>query len=83
MSTTETKSTKSAAPKKEAAKMVKIRLPKVEGVKGDLAVGWGGKMYKVKRGVTVEVPEVVAKIIGFSEAAQDSADAYEDSVVHD
>lgn len=81
MATNENKAAENKAAKK--VKMVKIRLPKIEGVKGDLAVGWGGKMWKVKRGVTVEVPEVVAKIIAFSESAQEHADAYEDAVVHE
>ena len=75
--------TKTEAPKNDVPKMVKIRLPKIEGEKGDLAVGWNGKMYKVKRGMTVEVPEIVAKIIEFSERAQESADRYADAVEHE
>lgn len=74
---------KSETTKSEAPKMVKIRLPKIEGVKGDLTVGWNGVMYKVKRGMTVEVPEVVAKIIEFSESVEECANRYEDSVVHE
>ena len=74
---------KSETAKNEEPKMIKIRVPKIEGVKGDLTVGWNGKMYKVKRGMTVEVPEVVAKIIEFSESVEAFANSYEDSVAHE
>ena len=74
---------KSETTKNEVPKMIKIRVAKIEGVKGDLTVGWNGKMYKIKRGITVEVPEVVAKIIEFSESVEECANRYEDSVVHE
>ena len=47
-----------AAPKK-----VKIKLPLTRTEKDDVYVGLNGKTYLIKRGVEVEVPEGVAKIL--------------------
>ena len=44
-------------------KKVKIRLPLTRTEKDDVFVGLNGKTYLIKRGVDVEVPEGVAKIL--------------------
>ena len=49
-------------------KKIKIRLPIIKGDKTqEVFVGVNGKRYKIKRGVTVEVPESVAEAIRHSE----------------
>lgn len=49
-------------------KMVKVYLHPVKGDKtNEIFVGLNGKRYKIKRGVEVEVPLSVAKIIRQSE----------------
>lgn len=45
------------------AKTVKIKLPLTRTEKDDVFVGLNGKTYLIKRGVEVEVPEGVAKIL--------------------
>ena len=52
---------------KKEIKTVKIRLPRTRKDDPDKTVGINGVIYKIKRGVTVEVPEVVAKEIERSE----------------
>ena len=44
-------------------KKVKIKLPLTRTEKDDVFVGLNGKTYLIKRGVEVEVPEGVAKIL--------------------
>ena len=46
-----------------AVKKVKVKLPLTRTVKVDAFVGLNGKTYLIKRGVEVEVPEGVAKIL--------------------
>ena len=59
---------------KETAKekTVKIRLPRIPGA-DDMFVGINGKTYLIKRGVEVEVPEAVAKVIRRSEEQDEKA----------
>lgn len=45
------------------AKKVKIKLPLTRTEKDDVFVGLNGKSYLIKRGVEVEVPVGVAKIL--------------------
>lgn len=45
------------------AKKVKIKMPLTRTEKEDVFVGLNGKTYLIKRGVDVEVPECVAKIL--------------------
>lgn len=45
------------------AKKVKIKLPLTRSEKDDVFVGLNGKNYLIKRGVEVEVPVGVAKIL--------------------
>ena len=44
-------------------KKVKIKLPLTRTEKDDVFVGLNGKTYLIKRGVEVEVPEGVAKVL--------------------
>ena len=44
-------------------KMVTVKLPLTRTEKEDVFVGLNGKTYLIKRGVEVEVPEGVAKIL--------------------
>lgn len=46
-----------------AQKKVKIKLPISRNEKEDVFVGINGKTYLIKRGVEVEVPESVAKVL--------------------
>lgn len=48
-------------------KMVKIRLPLTRTETKDEYVAVNGKSYQIKRGVDVEVPDYVAKVIQDSE----------------
>ena len=50
-------------PVAKKAKKVKIKLPLTRTEKDDVFVGLNGKTYLIKRGVEVEVPEGVAKIL--------------------
>ena len=44
-------------------KMVRIKLPLTRTEKDDVFVGLNGKTYLIKRGVVVDVPEGVAKVL--------------------
>lgn len=49
-------------------KMVKIRLPLIKGAESqEKFVAVNGRRFKIKRGVSVEVPECVAEVIRHSE----------------
>jgi hypothetical protein len=58
-------------------KKVKIRLPLTRTEKNDVYVSVNGKSYLIKRGVDVEVPESVAKVLRHKEEMLDLAMAYE------
>ena len=45
-------------------KKITIKLPLTRAEKDDVFVGLNGKTYLIKRGVEVEVPQGVAKILG-------------------
>ena len=49
--------------KAATSKKVKIKLPLTRTEKDDVPVGLNGKTYLIKRGVEVEVPYGVAKIL--------------------
>ncbi len=70
--TAETKTTKAIKPKK-----VKIKLPLTRTEKDDVYVGLNGKSYLIKRGVEVEVPYGVAKILERKEKMLSIAMEYE------
>ena len=73
-----TKTAENAAAKKPAKpKMVKIKLPLTRTEKDDVYVGLNGKSYLIKRGVEVEVPEGVAKILERKEKMLSIAMEYE------
>ena len=79
MSTEKTdKTAENAAAKKPAKpKTVKIKLPLTRTEKDDVYVGLNGKSYLIKRGVEVEVPEGVAKILERREKMLSIAMEYE------
>lgn len=60
-------------------KKVKIKLPISRNEKEDVYVGINGKTYLIKRGVDVEVPENVVKILERKEKMLEIAMAYEAS----
>lgn len=62
---------------KQEGKKVTIRIPRgAEGEDNYITASLNGKVYKIKRGVDVEVPEGIAEIIRNSEAAKDEARDY-------
>lgn len=73
-----TKTAENAAAKKPAKpKTVKIKLPLTRTEKDDVYVGLNGKSYLIKRGVEVEVPYGVAKILERKEKMLSIAMEYE------
>lgn len=60
-------------------KMVKIKLPKAknEPVK---FVSINERTWKIQRGIEVEVPECIAKLLADNEKMEDEADEYMSSV---
>ena len=60
-------------------KKVKIKLPISRNEKEDVYVGTNGKTYLIKRGVEVEVPENVAKVLERKEKMLEIAMEYEAS----
>ncbi len=63
--------------KKESVKKVKITLPKLRDSKDQsVFVGVNDETYLIQRGVEVEVPEYVKKILDNREKALDEADAF-------
>lgn len=65
---------------KNERKMVTIRLPRMRKDQADATVGINGKIYKIQRGVTVDVPEEVAMEIERSERQRDYNLAYIDGL---
>ena len=51
----------------ETKETVKIKLPLTKSEKDDKFVAVNGKTYLIKRGVTVEVPAVVAEVLQHEE----------------
>lgn len=62
---------------------VEIRLPKApRGGDNFLVASVNGRVFKIKRGEAVKVPAPIAEVIANSEAMQDEADAYKDSLLN-
>lgn len=61
------------ADTKAKPKMVKIKLRKDREHQDDFTVGLNGEMFRIKRGVEVEVPEGVKEILDNSERMDDLA----------
>ena len=59
--------TTTTAPKNNAPKKVKIKLPLTRTEKDDVWVAVNGKSYLIKRGETVEVPASVAEVLQHKE----------------
>lgn len=75
----ETKVTKASASKE---KTVKIKLPKPAfGEENFITASLNGRMFKIQKGIEVEVPECIAEIIQSSFEHQDKADDYLNSLV--
>ena len=74
---------KTTAPVEEKEKLVKIRLPITRDQQDDVFVGVNGRTWLIKRGETVEVPEVVAEVIEQSEEALAKAYNYQNSIKTD
>lgn len=72
-----TEAKKDETKKVMAAKKVKIKLPLTRTEKKDVFVGLNGKTYLIKRGVEVEVPVGVAKILERKEKMLSIAMDYE------
>lgn len=73
----EKKTTETAVKVKAAPKKVKIKVPLTRTEKDDVYVGLNGKGYLIKRGVEVEVPYGVAKILERKEKMLSVAMEYE------
>lgn len=58
-------------------KMVKIRLPLTRAEQDDVYVAINGKSYLIKRGVEVEVPESVVRVLEHREEMLAMAMAFE------
>lgn len=70
--------TESYEPTEREAK-VTIRIPKGYGNGEDTVfVGVNGRTWRIKKGVSVEVPACAAEVLKNSEAAEDYAVAYEE-----
>ncbi len=65
MATTKTEETK--------PKMVKVKLRKDREHQDDVTVGLNGEMFRIKRGVEVEVPEGVKEILDNTERMDELA----------
>lgn len=57
---------------------IKVPIDPANRKEGDITVGLNGKMYKIKRGIPVEVPKGVAEILEHSENAEQAALQYID-----
>lgn len=64
----------------KAVKKVKIRLPITRTEKEPVYVACNGHPYRIKRGVEVEVPEHIVKILQASERMKAKTIAYEESL---
>ena len=61
-------------------KMVKIKLPKKEDGSPNYEIASvNGRVFKIKRGETVEVPAPIAEVLQHSSDAKDSADEFMES----
>lgn len=68
------------AEKKEEVKEVEIKLPRAEkGENNFITASLNGKVYQIKRGISVTVPVALAEIIKHSEEAKDAAIDYIDN----
>ena len=59
---------------------VDITLPKIPGGANFETASVNGKVFKIKRGVTVSVPAPIAEVLDHSREAEDAAEAYLDKV---
>lgn len=61
-------------------KRVKIKLPLTRQEKEDVVVGINGKLYQIKRGVEVSVPDYVVKVLERKEKMLEIAMEYEEEM---
>lgn len=73
----ETKTTEAKKPETKKPKTMTIKIPLTRTETEDVFVRVNGKRYQIKRGVAVEVPWNVAKVLERSEKMTSIAIAYE------
>lgn len=65
-----------------ASNMVKVKLPRAaSGEDNFITASVNGKVYKIQKGVEVEVPGSIAQVIQNSYEAKDQADDFKDSII--
>lgn len=74
------KKTETVKATENTEKLVKIRLPITRDNNEPVFVGVNGRTWLIKRGVEVEVPEVVVEVINQSEEALAKAYDYQASI---
>jgi hypothetical protein len=67
-------STENKTVEKKPEKMVTIRLPRIKGEADSVYVSINERNWLIKRGVSVEVPECVAKLLEEQEQAIEEAE---------
>jgi hypothetical protein len=68
-------STENKTTEKKTEKMVTIKLPRIKGEADSVYVSINERTWLIKRGVSVEVPECVAKLIDEQDQAIEEAEA--------
>ena len=68
-------STENKTVEKKTEKMVTIKLPRIKGEADSVYVSINERTWLIKRGVSVEVPECVAKLIDEQDQAIEEAEA--------
>ena len=71
---------KEEAPKENAPKTVKIRLPKTKEDKEDVFVSVNFRTYQIQRGIEVEVPDFVAEVLKNKEKMLEEIMLFEEQV---
>ncbi len=57
-------------------KLIKIKLPRISGKEDSVYVSVGERSWRIKRGVTVEIPECAYDVLCNAEAAEDRASEF-------
>lgn len=70
-----------ALARKGQAPKVSLRLPRARGGQEDTVfIGVNGKAWRIRRGVTVEVPAAVAEVLRNSLSAEERAELYKSTL---
>lgn len=78
MATRKTEEVENAAVKAPDTVTIKIPIDPSNRSEDDITVGLNGKMFKIKRGIPVDVPKGVAEILEHSESQERAAFEYID-----